>query len=43
MYYTLLERTRDAFQRRGIEMTYPHLNVHVVPPDSAPQDQSSAV
>lgn len=43
MYYTLLERTRDAFQSRGIEMTYPHLNVHVVPPDSKPQGQSPAV
>ena len=30
MYYAILEGVRDAFARRGIEMTYDHLNVHLV-------------
>lgn len=28
-YYDILERVRAAFDQRGIEMTYPHLNVHM--------------
>ena len=30
MYYAILEGVRDAFARRGIEMTYDHLNVHIL-------------
>ncbi len=29
-YYDLLEEVKRAFDRNGIEMTYPHLNVHMV-------------
>lgn len=28
--FDLLEQVRDAFDQRGIEMTYPHLNVHMI-------------
>ena len=31
-YFDILERVRAAFDRRGIEMTYPHLNVHMREP-----------
>lgn len=30
LYYDLLEQVKKAFDRHGIEMTYPHLNVHVM-------------
>ena len=30
MYYTILERAREAFDRHGVEMTYNHLNVHIM-------------
>ena len=30
VYYGVLEGVRDSFDRHGIEMTYDHLNVHVV-------------
>ena len=26
----VLEGVRDAFERHGVEMTYDHLNVHIV-------------
>lgn len=29
LYYDLLEQVRDAFDREGIDITYPHLNVHI--------------
>ena len=29
-YYALLEEIKRSFDRHGIEMTYPHLNVHMV-------------
>ena len=29
--FDILERIRDAFAKRNIEMTYPHLNVHTLP------------
>ena len=30
VYYALLEGVREAFSRHGVEMTYDHLNVHIV-------------
>ena len=30
VYYTLLEGVRESFARHGVEMTYDHLNVHIV-------------
>ena len=30
VYYALLEGVRESFARRGVEMTYDHLNVHIV-------------
>ena len=30
VYYVLLEEIREAFARHGVEMTYNHLNVHVL-------------
>ena len=30
VYYEILERVRDSFARHGVEMTYDHLNVHLV-------------
>ena len=30
VYYDLLEGVRDTFHRHGVEMTYDHLNVHLV-------------
>ena len=30
VYYALLEEVRESFVRRGVEMTYDHLNVHIV-------------
>ena len=30
MYYAILERAREAFDRHGVEMTYNHLNVHIL-------------
>ena len=30
VYYALLEGVREAFARHGVEMTYDHLNVHIV-------------
>lgn len=30
VYYALLEEVRESFDRRGVEMTYDHLNVHIV-------------
>lgn len=32
VYYPLLEAVRPAFDRHGIEMTYNHLNVHLMKP-----------
>lgn len=29
LYYDLLEQVRDAFEQADIELTYPHLNVHM--------------
>lgn len=28
-YFTIMENVKSSFDRRGIEMTYPHLNVHM--------------
>ena len=30
LYYDLLEQIRAAFDREGIELTYNHLNVHIM-------------
>ena len=30
VYYALLEGVRESFSRHGVEMTYDHLNVHIV-------------
>ena len=30
VYYALLEGVRESFDRYGVEMTYDHLNVHIV-------------
>lgn len=30
LYYDLLEQVRAAFDRAGIDLTYPHLNLHVL-------------
>lgn len=30
VYYTLMEEVRESFGRHGVEMTYDHLNVHLV-------------
>ena len=30
VYYALLEGVRESFARHGVEMTYDHLNVHIV-------------
>jgi len=30
VYFTILDRVKPAFDARGIQMTYPHLNVHTV-------------
>ena len=30
VYYALIERVRESFARHGVEMTYDHLNVHVL-------------
>ena len=35
MRYALNERIYDAFQRHGVEITYPHLNVHTIPAPKA--------
>ena len=31
VYYQVNQRVKDVFDEQGIEMTYPHLNVHVQP------------
>lgn len=33
-YYGLLEEIKRSFDRNGVEMTYPHLNVHMVDKES---------
>ena len=35
VYYALLEGVRESFERHGVEMTYDHLNVHIVEKQSA--------
>ena len=35
LYYDLLEQIRSAFGRAGIELTYDHLNVHLIPPEKS--------
>ena len=30
VYYDLLDGMKPAFDRAGIEMTYPHVNVHMI-------------
>ena len=30
VYYTLQEGVRESFARHGVEMTYDHLNVHLM-------------
>lgn len=39
-YYTLNEALRDAFDKHGVEMTYDHLNVHLVPESGKTEQQS---
>ena len=34
-YFDILERVRTSFEARGIEMTYPHLNVHMAPTETS--------
>lgn len=34
-YFDILERVRTSFEARGIEMTYPHLNVHMAPAETS--------
>jgi len=31
VYFGMNERVRETFEKRGVTMTYPHLNVHMVP------------
>ncbi len=31
VYFDLLEQVKAAFERSGVEMTYPHLKVHMIP------------
>ena len=31
--WDLLEQVRAAFERAGVELTYNHLNVHIIPPN----------
>lgn len=38
MYYALLEEVREAFARHQVEMTYDHLNVHLVRPPRPPEE-----
>ena len=33
LYYDLLEQVKKAFDERGIEIPYNHLNVHLIPPE----------
>ena len=35
LYYDLLEQVRSSFDREGVELTYNHLNVHVIPSKDA--------
>ena len=35
VYYALLEGVRESVERHGVEMTYDHLNVHIVEKQSA--------
>jgi small conductance mechanosensitive channel len=30
VYYDLIEHLRETFAQAGVEMTYDHLNVHIV-------------
>ncbi len=30
VYYTIIERIRESFERHNVEMTYDHLNVHIM-------------
>ena len=34
-YFDILERVRTSFEARGIEMTYPHLTVHMAPAETS--------
>ena len=43
MYYTILERAREAFDRHGVEMTYNHLNVHLVDRPDGQADEKDSV
>lgn len=35
LYYDLLEQIRADFDRDGVELTYNHLNVHLIPPEKS--------
>lgn len=35
LYYDLLEQIRADFDREGVELTYNHLNVHLIPPEKS--------
>ena len=39
-YYVLNEALRDAFDKHGVEMTYDHLNVHLVPEKGKDEQKS---
>lgn len=41
LYYDLLEAVKPAFDALGVEMTYPHLNVHLRPEPPAPDTEKS--
>lgn len=42
VYYDLHEQIKAAFDEKGIEMTYPHVNVHMIPP-SKPAESRKGV
>ena len=42
VYYTIMEAVKASFDRHGIEMTYPHLNVHICQTESPVSFQTSS-
>ena len=36
VYYDMLEQVKAAFDKVGVEMTYPHVNVHMIPRTEEP-------
>lgn len=37
VYFAINQRISSIFAEQGIEMTYPHLNVHMIAPEKAPE------